>query len=193
MFAKCFRYWKSRHYNEKNNKSLHEGKSTPHKISKAPFIKKIQNSLTFKEKFNQKTHFTFDLENLYTNMTSASFLALFFCLFGTVLGGIWADQSWGRFWGWDPKENGALAIVIWLLVLIHGRLAGILQDRGYAAGMIITNAVVALSWFGVNLPQCRLALLRLYQWGVMGFNLFLWRRTVHCSHNLCLFENISIP
>ena len=102
-------------------------------------------------RFPLKTHFSFDFSGLYKNMTSASFFALFFCLFGTILGGIWADQSWGRFWGWDPKENGALAIVIWLLVLIHGRLAGILKENGYATGMIITNVVVALSWFGVNL------------------------------------------
>ena len=98
-----------------------------------------------------KPRFDLDLAGLYKTMTSASFFALFFCLFGTILGGIWADQSWGRFWGWDPKENGALAIVIWLLVLIHGRLAGILKEDGYATGMIITNVVVALSWFGVNL------------------------------------------
>ncbi|MCZ7634655.1 MAG: cytochrome c biogenesis protein CcsA [Verrucomicrobia bacterium] len=39
--------------------------------------------------------------------------ATLFSFVGTVLGGIWADQSWGRFWGWDPKENGALIIVLW--------------------------------------------------------------------------------
>ena len=39
--------------------------------------------------------------------------ALFFSFIGTVLGGLWADDSWGRFWGWDPKENGALIIVLW--------------------------------------------------------------------------------
>ena len=37
--------------------------------------------------------------------------AIFFSFVGTVLGGLWADDSWGRFWGWDPKENGALIIV----------------------------------------------------------------------------------
>ena len=45
--------------------------------------------------------------------------SLFFSLVGTVLGGIWADQSWGRFWGWDAKENGALLIVIWNAILLH--------------------------------------------------------------------------
>ena len=91
------------------------------------------------------------LDILHKNMRFGVFLALFFCLFGTVLGGIWADQSWGRFWGWDPKENGALAIVIWLLVLIHGRLSKLLSNNNYALGVILTSLIVAFSWFGVNL------------------------------------------
>ena len=45
--------------------------------------------------------------------------ATLFSFVGTVLGGIWADQSWGRFWGWDPKENGALMIVIWNAAILH--------------------------------------------------------------------------
>src|SRR5690606_39182780 len=49
---------------------------------------------------------------------------LLFATVGTVLGGIWANYSWGRFWGWDPKENGALMIVLWLLIVLHARLAG---------------------------------------------------------------------
>ena len=88
---------------------------------------------------------------LHKSITGMSFLALFFCLFGTILGGIWADQSWGRFWGWDPKENGALFIVLWFLVLFHGKMAGLLKEKGFALGHILTNITVALSWLGVNL------------------------------------------
>ncbi len=47
--------------------------------------------------------------------------ALFFSFVGTVLGGLWGDDSWGRFWGWDPKENGALMIVLWNAILLHAR------------------------------------------------------------------------
>ena len=47
--------------------------------------------------------------------------ATLFSFVGTVLGGIWADQSWGRFWGWDPKENGALLIVLWNAIILHVR------------------------------------------------------------------------
>lgn len=91
------------------------------------------------------------LDQLYRNMLGIALVALFFTLLGTVTGGIWADQSWGRFWGWDPKENGALLIVLWLLWLMHGRLANYIKAPGYAAGMILNNIIVAVAWFGVNL------------------------------------------
>ncbi len=91
------------------------------------------------------------LAECYKNMQGVSFVALFFTALGTILGGIWADQSWGRFWGWDPKENGALLIVLWMVWLIHGRLSAKISDLGFAVGMVCTNIVVALAWFGVNL------------------------------------------
>ncbi|MCF8495086.1 MAG: cytochrome c biogenesis protein CcsA [Alphaproteobacteria bacterium] len=81
----------------------------------------------------------------------SSLLALFLMAVGTVLGGLWADQSWGRFWGWDPKENGALLIVLWIVWLHHGRLGGNLRGRSFIAAVAALNIVVALAWFGVNL------------------------------------------
>jgi ABC-type transport system involved in cytochrome c biogenesis permease subunit len=70
---------------------------------------------------------------------------------GTVLGGIWADQSWGRFWGWDTKENGALMIVLWNALILHARWGGIVQQRGMAVLAIAGNIVTTWSWFGVNM------------------------------------------
>lgn len=70
---------------------------------------------------------------------------------GTNLGGIWADQSWGRFWGWDPKENGALMIVLWGAILFHARLAGIVGPLGMSIGAALGLLVVMWAWFGVNL------------------------------------------
>ena len=84
-------------------------------------------------------------------MFGMTLIALFFTTFGTILGGIWGDQSWGRFWGWDPKENGALLIVMWLLMMIHMKVSGLVQAKGFALGMVILNICVALAWFGVNL------------------------------------------
>ena len=93
------------------------------------------------------------LKSIFNNLFGMTLFALFFTLFGTILGGIWADQSWGRFWGWDPKENGALLIVLWQLLMIHSRLAGIVKPPLFALGMGLNNIIVALAWFGVNLLQ----------------------------------------
>jgi len=76
---------------------------------------------------------------------------LFFSLVGTVLGGIWANDSWGRFWGWDPKENGALLIVLWCLIILHARLGGYLREWGLHIASVLGAVVVAFSWWGVNL------------------------------------------
>ncbi len=78
-------------------------------------------------------------------------LTLFLSLVGTVLGGIWANDSWGRFWGWDPKENGALLIVLMNLAILHGRLGGFLCEWGIHLAAIFMAAVVTFSWWGVNL------------------------------------------
>ena len=77
--------------------------------------------------------------------------ALLFSFVGTVLGGIWADQSWGRFWGWDPKENGALIIVLWNAAILHARWSGVVRERGLMNMAIFGNIVTSFSWFGVNM------------------------------------------
>jgi cytochrome c-type biogenesis protein CcsB len=76
--------------------------------------------------------------------------SIFFSFFGTVLGGLWADDSWGRFWGWDPKENGALIIVVWNALVLHARWDGMVKDRGLAVLAVGGNIAVAWSMFGVN-------------------------------------------
>jgi ABC-type transport system involved in cytochrome c biogenesis permease subunit len=76
--------------------------------------------------------------------------ALFFSLVGTVLGGLWADDSWGRFWGWDPKENGAMLIVLWNALILHARWDKQVGDYGTSVLSMFGNIVTAWSWFGVN-------------------------------------------
>jgi len=88
---------------------------------------------------------------LARNILAVTLIALFFSSLGTILGGIWADQSWGRFWGWDPKENGALLICLWLIWLLHGRVSGTIKNGSFVVGVAFTNIIVALAWFGVNL------------------------------------------
>ncbi|HVO33557.1 MAG TPA: cytochrome c biogenesis protein CcsA [Elusimicrobiota bacterium] len=77
--------------------------------------------------------------------------ATFFSFLGTILGGIWADQSWGRFWGWDPKENGALMIVLWNVFILHARAGRLAGRRATMLMAIFGNVVTAFSWFGVNM------------------------------------------
>lgn len=77
--------------------------------------------------------------------------ATLFSFVGTVLGGIWADQSWGRFWGWDPKENGALIIVLWNALILHARWGGMVKERGLMNLALVGNIVTSWSWFGVNM------------------------------------------
>jgi hypothetical protein len=69
---------------------------------------------------------------------------------GTILGGVWANYSWGRFWGWDPKETWALVTLLCYLALLHGRLAGWWKGFGLAVGSVACFLSVMMSWYGVN-------------------------------------------
>jgi cytochrome c-type biogenesis protein CcsB len=69
---------------------------------------------------------------------------------GTILGGVWANYSWGRFWGWDPKETWALVTLLCYLALLHGRLAGWWKGFGLAVGSVVCFLSVMMSWYGVN-------------------------------------------
>ncbi len=90
------------------------------------------------------------LRDLYRCCYGATCFGILFSFVGTVLGGLWADDSWGRFWGWDPKENGALLIVIWNALMLHARWDGMVKARGFAILAICGNIVTAWSWFGTN-------------------------------------------
>lgn len=69
---------------------------------------------------------------------------------GIILGGIWADYSWGRFWGWDPKETWALIALLGYLAVLHARLAGLIKNFGMIASAVITFSLVIMAWYGVN-------------------------------------------
>lgn len=90
-----------------------------------------------------------DLLNKY--ILAFCLLSLFLTMFGTILGGIWADQSWGRFWGWDPKENGAMLICLWLIAILHGKISKKLNTIAFTSLSALTSITVAIAWFGVNL------------------------------------------
>lgn len=92
-----------------------------------------------------------DMKVLFRSIYWFLAIGLLFTAFGTLLGGIWADQSWGRFWGWDPKENGALLIVLWVAIMFHAKAAGFIKEDGFAIASIFSAPVVIFSWLGVNM------------------------------------------
>jgi cytochrome c biogenesis factor len=69
---------------------------------------------------------------------------------GTILGGIWADYSWGRFWGWDPKETWALIALLCYLAILHARYTGWIGQFGFAAWSVVAFLSVLMAWYGVN-------------------------------------------
>ncbi|HXG46822.1 MAG TPA: cytochrome c biogenesis protein CcsA [Methylomirabilota bacterium] len=113
--------------------------------------------------------------------------ATLFSFVGTVLGGIWADQSWGRFWGWDPKENGALIIVLWNAIILHARWGGMARDRGIMNMAVFGNVVTAFSWFGVNLLS-----IGLHSYGFMDGGAF-WLYGVFVPSQLFIIALGLIP
>lgn len=103
---------------------------------------------------------------------------------GTILGGLWADVSWGRFWGWDPKEVWALISLLIYLAVLHGRYAGWFNNFGLVFGTIAGASMITMSWYGVNfaLPQLAGGSVGLHSYGegagglayVGGFVLLNW-------------------
>ncbi len=69
---------------------------------------------------------------------------------GTILGGVWADYSWGRFWGWDPKETWALIALLGYIAILHARLSGWVKQIGMLMGAVVSFNLVIMAWYGVN-------------------------------------------
>jgi len=90
-------------------------------------------------------------ETLHSMVYGTTCFSILFSFVGTMLGGIWADQSWGRFWGWDPKENGALIIVLWCAIMLHAKWGKLVYERGFMLMAVFGNVVTSWSWFGTNM------------------------------------------
>ncbi len=69
---------------------------------------------------------------------------------GTILGGLWADVSWGRFWGWDSKEVWALISLLIYVGILHFRFLGVFRDFALAAGAVFGITSIVMAWWGVN-------------------------------------------
>jgi ABC-type transport system involved in cytochrome c biogenesis permease subunit len=115
--------------------------------------------------------------------------ALLFSFVGTILGGIWADQSWGRFWGWDPKENGAILIVLANAIFLHARWGGLVKERGMANIAIFGNIVTAWSYFGTNMLGVGLHSYGFMASAVMWLMLFIGSQLFFIGCGLLPLEN----
>lgn len=105
--------------------------------------------------------------------------SLLFTLVGTVFGGIWGNESWGRFWGWDPKENGALMIVLWQLIVLHARKAGWLSPWLLHFSNVIGGVIIAFAWWGVNMLGVGLHSYG-FTSGREALNIFYWSEAALC-------------
>jgi cytochrome c-type biogenesis protein CcsB len=90
------------------------------------------------------------IQAIATSVYRAMQIGICFLAPGIILGGIWADYSWGRFWGWDPKETWALIALLGYLAVLHGRLGGWFRNFGTIAAGVITYSLVIMAWYGVN-------------------------------------------
>ena len=77
-------------------------------------------------------------------------IALLLLIIGTILGARWADYSWGRFWGWDPKEVWALITILFLAIVLHGKIARYYGAIGITVGALLTSIAVIITWYGIN-------------------------------------------
>jgi cytochrome c-type biogenesis protein CcsB len=90
------------------------------------------------------------IKSLHDALYRALQVGVLFLGAGTILGGVWANYSWGRFWGWDPKEVWALIAFLGYIAILHGRHAGWLRKFGIAAWSVIAFQGVLMAWYGVN-------------------------------------------
>ncbi len=119
-------------------------------------ISKVINSVRGKSVLEDNRIFQEDKESRDSSKSVSKMIygvicfCLLFSIVGTILGGVWANYSWGRFWGWDPKENGALMICLWSLVILHAKMGGYIKEIGVAVNAIFLGMIVTFSWWGVN-------------------------------------------
>lgn len=90
------------------------------------------------------------IKNISTAVYRAMQIGVAFLAPGIILGGVWADYSWGRFWGWDPKETWALIVLLGYIIVLHAKLVNWLQNFGMLVSGIITFNLVIMAWYGVN-------------------------------------------
>jgi cytochrome c-type biogenesis protein CcsB len=111
---------------------------------------------------------------------------------GTILGGVWAAESWGRFWGWDPKETWALISILAYFAVLHARYVRWIEDFGLAASAVLGMVVIVWTFYGVNYVMA--TGLHSYGFGSGGETyVALWALIEIAFIALCWFRKRSEP
>lgn len=90
------------------------------------------------------------IKSIATAIYRAMQIGVAFLTPGIILGGVWADYSWGRFWGWDPKETWALIVLLGYIIILHAKITNWLQNFGMIVSSILAFNLVIMAWYGVN-------------------------------------------
>lgn len=108
--------------------------------------------------------------------------SLFFLLAGTMLGGIWSDCVWGRFWSWDSREIGVFAVILWTAAATHAKRFKLISDRGYLGMAVLGNALCAWAVFGIDsaaFGSVAGGRIGLYLWAFAGLEFIAWLLTFY--------------
>jgi len=100
--------------------------------------------------FNDRRAQTPELRTMLGSAAICVNIGTIFIFCGIVLGGIWADVSWGRFWGWDPKETWALILFLYYIVVVHGRFTKWLTPFWSCWMMSLGGLVLLWTYYGSN-------------------------------------------
>lgn len=108
----------------------------------------LANTILFKKRFFSlsKKDETYYSDVIYTCLKWGSVLIAG----GIILGGVWADYSWGRFWGWDPKETWSLIVFCLYIAILHGRYTNWIPNHRFVPFVAAAFMSVMMCWFGVN-------------------------------------------
>lgn len=108
----------------------------------------LANLSLFGRRFCISPELSHTLDGLLYGSLATGFV---FIAVGILMGGLWAESAWGRFWGWDPKENAALMLLVWCALVLHARRCGWVRDAGSAQLGALSGLVLGWSWIGTNL------------------------------------------
>jgi cytochrome c-type biogenesis protein CcsB len=108
----------------------------------------LANSLMIRSRFFKVTaeEYRYQSDLIYTSIKVGTVMLAT----GVILGGVWADYSWGRFWGWDPKETWSLIVLLVYMAILHGRYSSWIPPKRFVPLVAGAFMSVMMAWFGVN-------------------------------------------